>query len=311
MINISIVGNSIPSFPFTPFTELSGIEYLANKGVKVVEQPNDADLIISGTVKGLLRSIILFGRSKKYLVWTMEPRFNKSFKSELSFYFLPPINIMNVYIGLFENNYFFAPETTIDFDSGQFCEFKHKKIVALMTYQAGHKWQFLHNGIDLDLCNLRTKIALEGYNRKCLDIYGRYWPDRISSGSSRGGMWQEKKIDILKQYHFNLCFENTNWPFYCTEKIWDSIRGECLPIYYGKGNNIYNDFPSNSFLDYTDFSNTNSLFDYIEKMTVTEFKDRMSLCVATYNKAVQNKKEIQPYKRILEKTVRRIEEICN
>lgn len=310
MIAISLTGNSLP-LSYTPFTESEGIKYLADKNIKITDHLDNADLIVSGTVKGILHSIIQFGWTKKYLLWTMEPRFNKSFRSKLSYYFLPPINIMNMYTGIFENNYFFAPEIPIPFNQDQLSEFKHKKIVALMTYQAGHKWRFLHDGIDLDLCNLRTKIAIEGYKKKCLDIYGRYWPDKISLGSSRGGNWQDKKIEILQQYHFNLCFENTNWPFYCTEKIWDSIQGGCLPIYYGKGNKIYDHFPKNSFLDYTDFNNIDSLFDYIDKMTITEFKERMSLCVEAYSQAVKKKKEIQPYKKILEKTADRIQKICN
>ncbi|NRB06573.1 MAG: hypothetical protein HRU34_04055 [Richelia sp.] len=76
---------------------------------------------------------------------------------------------------------------------------------------------------------------------------------------------------ILQKYYFNLCFENTNWPNYCIEKIWDSIQGGCLPIYYGKGNRVYDDFPRNSFLDYSDFYRRDLLFDYIHDMKLDQF----------------------------------------
>jgi len=41
------------------------------------------------------------------------------------------------------------------------------------------------------------------------------------------------KIETLKQYQYNLCFENTYTPGYVTEKIVDSFLGGAYPIYWG------------------------------------------------------------------------------
>ena len=41
------------------------------------------------------------------------------------------------------------------------------------------------------------------------------------------------KIDALKKHRFNLCFENSYFPGYATEKLVDSFLGGAIPIYWG------------------------------------------------------------------------------
>ncbi|MDJ0796871.1 MAG: glycosyltransferase family 10 [Calothrix sp. MO_167.B12] len=305
MIKILPVG---PSLINTPFTDKEDINFFLREGVKISDAI-DADLIVSGTFKKLLTFMLRFGRSKKYLLWTLEPRFSKHFIPQISYPLLPTFHVMNVYNGIFSDNYFFTPRYPIELNYKGFSGFNSKRIVSLMTYQAGHKWKLFYQGNDIDLCNLRTKIALEGYSRGILDIYGRGWSDKIKVGQSRGKGWREKKIMILQQYNFNLCFENTNWHHYCTEKIWDSIQGGCLPIYYGKGNSIYDDFPRNSFLDYSDFNSSDLLFDYIQNIKLDEFQERMNLCIQAFNQAVRYKQEKQPHQKLLQQTLLKIREI--
>ena len=307
MIKIFPSGSSLLK---TPFVREADIEYFSQKGVEITNAI-DADLIISGTFKKLLLLSLRFRRTKKYLLWTTEPRFSKHFNPQISYPFLGEFHIMNVYTGIFDDNYFYVPRHPIELDSYKFSDFKSKKIVSLMTCQTGQKWKLFYKGVDLDLCNLRTKIALRGYQRGILDIYGRGWPDKIKVAQSRGQGWRDKKIKILQDYHFNLCFENTNWPHYCTEKIWDSIQGGCLPIYYGKDNRIYDNFPRNSFIDYCDFNDADLLFDYIQNMQPDEFRERMTLCIQTFNRAVKLKQEKQPYQRLVQKTLLKIQEICH
>jgi alpha(1,3/1,4) fucosyltransferase len=298
------------SLSFTPFTKDADMDYFSTQGVKAVDEI-DADLIISGNLRKLFGFMLRFGQNKKYLLWTIEPRFNKYFEPVISYPLLPTFHVMNVYNEVFNDNYYFVSKNAVELNFEICSEFKSKKIVAVMTYQAGSNWRLFHKGTDIDLSNLRTKIALEGYQRGCLDIYGRNWPNQINIGESRDSNWQGSKIDILKQYHFNLCFENTNWPHYCTEKIWHSIQGGCLPIYYGKDNRIYDDFPKNSFLDYCDFNDVGLLLDYVQDMKLNEFQERMTLCIQTFNRIVELKLAQKSYQRLLERTLLKISEICN
>jgi alpha(1,3/1,4) fucosyltransferase len=127
--------------------------------------------------------------------------------------------------------------------------------------------------------------------------------------SRHGGSFQERKEKILMDYHFNLCLENTNFPYYCTEKIWDSIRFGCLPVYYGTGNEIYEDFPKGSFLDYAELGSIDKLFSYIEQITPDEFRERMNLCIRTYNAICDKLKDRDRYGEFLLRVVQKIRNI--
>jgi hypothetical protein len=55
-----------------------------------------------------------------------------------------------------------------------------------------------------------------------VDVYGRLVGKPI-----------ENKLELLKNYKFNLCFENDLYPNYVTEKIFDAWYSGCIPIYWG------------------------------------------------------------------------------
>ena len=55
-----------------------------------------------------------------------------------------------------------------------------------------------------------------------------------------GGGWRnniggavENKGEWLKDYKFNICFENSSYPGYLTEKLFDAYNAGCIPIYWG------------------------------------------------------------------------------
>ena len=43
----------------------------------------------------------------------------------------------------------------------------------------------------------------------------------------------DDKIEWLKYYKFNICFENGSYPGYLTEKLFDAFMSGCIPIYWG------------------------------------------------------------------------------
>lgn len=49
--------------------------------------------------------------------------------------------------------------------------------------------------------------------------------------------YNDDKFKYLKNYKFNLCPENSNYPGYCTEKVFEAIKCGCIPIYWGSDNN--------------------------------------------------------------------------
>lgn len=55
-----------------------------------------------------------------------------------------------------------------------------------------------------------------------------------------GGGWRnniggavENKHSWLQNYKFNICFENSSYPGYLTEKLFDAYNAGCIPIYWG------------------------------------------------------------------------------
>lgn len=45
--------------------------------------------------------------------------------------------------------------------------------------------------------------------------------------------YQDNKVQLLRNYRFNLCPENSNHPGYCTEKVFEAIAAGCIPLYWG------------------------------------------------------------------------------
>ena len=316
MIKIFPVGNVLrldrppqySLFQWSPFANKKDIQSLRNQQI-IISSLKEADLIISYSLKELWPLMLWYGKRKKFMIWTHEPRYDTHFESLVKYPFLPKLHVLNVYTGLCTKNYMWLP-TKVHLKPLNKFEFKHRKVVALMRYiNNPKKWSLKYQGKELDLLYLRTQIALEGYSMKMLDVYGVGWPENIRKGESQHGEWPKAKQETLQNYHFNLAFENTKWPYYCTEKIWDSIQGGCLPIYYGESNAIYEDFPQDSFLDYCQFGNAQELFRYIQLMTPQEFIKRMNLCIEAFNIASKNRETtgISPHN--LEVTASKIQEI--
>lgn len=49
-------------------------------------------------------------------------------------------------------------------------------------------------------------------------------------------LYNDNKLDYLRQFKFNLCPENSNNEGYVTEKIFDALTAGCIPIYWGANN---------------------------------------------------------------------------
>ncbi len=262
------------SFKYTPFENFvqGDLSFLNKNNIEIVENVKNADIIISQNFKHLKP---FFWRSffgQKFLIWTLESRFDKHFKSPIKVFLgLLKCHVMNVYTkDVFVSNLTFhagSINKKLDLVPNDF-ELKTKKVIALMSYYKGIKSESLiKDGNNIDLISLRTKIALFGNDLGFLDIYGKGWPIGVSKEDSREGDWVNRKKELMSNYNFNLCFENTATFNYTTEKIWDSIENYCLPVYYGKHTNVYELFPENSFVDYSNFKNPEELFKFIYEIT--------------------------------------------
>jgi hypothetical protein len=81
----------------------------------------------------------------------------------------------------------------------------------------------------------------------------------------------KNKWEVMPKYRFSLCYENVrDVPGYVTEKIFDSIRCGCVPIYWG-ANNIEDYVDSDVFIDRRRFKTDAELDEYISKITQHEY----------------------------------------
>lgn len=79
------------------------------------------------------------------------------------------------------------------------------------------------------------------------------------------------KIEFLRQYKFNIAFENRSLPGYTTEKIFEPMMARCLPIYWGNPL-IREEFNPKSFLNYFDFPNEEALIEKIIELDKDDSK---------------------------------------
>lgn len=104
---------------------------------------------------------------------------------------------------------------------------RSQKICAIYSY-------FSKSGIN-DLYSQRQDFIYEwnqNYPEMPIDIFGKGWGYLERFKKNYFGV-VEDKIKKLGEYKFCLVFENHKSPYYITEKIFDSLKAGCIPIYFG------------------------------------------------------------------------------
>lgn len=105
----------------------------------------------------------------------------------------------------------------------------------------------------------RIQVAMKLNEYREVHGYGKVFGNYVSGN----------KIDVLKQYRFNICFENAIYPGYITEKLLEAKVAGCVPIYYGD-DTFSTDFNKNCAINYKDFNNINDLYKEIKSLDENE-----------------------------------------
>jgi hypothetical protein len=89
----------------------------------------------------------------------------------------------------------------------------------------------------------RTDLGIELSKNTDIDVYGTYWEN---NGKNLFGEIWNKRVS-LNDYRFSISCENTIQKNYISEKFWDIILTNGVPIYLGC-NNIHDYIPKDSFI---------------------------------------------------------------
>ena len=89
--------------------------------------------------------------------------------------------------------------------------------------------------------------------------------NNIGNIISRGDDAVLAKSLFLDSYKFNLCFESSSYPGYCTEKLYEALCSKTIPIYWGSPT-ANCDFNPKAFLSWHDYQDDDLFFEAIKKI---------------------------------------------
>ena len=115
-----------------------------------------------------------------------------------------------------------------------------------------------------------------------VDLYGGRWSDWWSPFSMWWPYWRHRadlmkvyrgfapsKFETLSSYDFCLCFENMRMEGYVTEKMIDCFYAGTIPVYLGAPD-IEKYIPSQAFVDFGRFHNSEEAYHYLASLSVGE-----------------------------------------
>jgi len=287
---------------YSPFSDTKFEQRLEAYGFRCGSK-RGADLVFVRNLRHAKIATRLFPW-RKVVVWSHEPSYDYTPKKSVSAWPGHQIEVFNVFTGnvFWHNPHFIGsyhyddtidlglrapPESLIIPSRAEWS--KRKLAIAVYARKPDKACHAQVGGKPVGLSYYRQELAKTGHSLGICDIAGAGWEGRSIESSGFTGTdeclpWWSRKIELLYQYRFNLAFENTNWPYYVTEKIWQSICGCCLPIYWGRGNSIYESFPDDSFVDAASFDSRQALWDYLSTMEYDEWRRRLMRCIEAYRK---------------------------
>jgi hypothetical protein len=107
-------------------------------------------------------------------------------------------------------------------------------------------------------CKRRNEFFKKLSKYRKVDSAGRFM-NNIGKGI---GSTPQDKWSFMRPYKFTISFENLEQEYYTTEKIYEAMKVNSIPIYWGNPR-IGNDFNTDSFLNYYDYGGDEALIEKI------------------------------------------------
>ena len=103
-----------------------------------------------------------------------------------------------------------------------------------------------------------------------------------------GDAAMKAKLEWLVDYKFNICFENSSYPGYATEKLYEAYMGGTIPIYWGSPT-IEVDFNPKAFLNWYDYGSDEALIQAVIELDQNENKYRDMYMEPLFSKSTANR----------------------
>lgn len=125
---------------------------------------------------------------------------------------------------------------------------------------------------------LRAIQELAGEAGEKLDLFGEGWHRRhpaISGRQHAAAMRTYRgqvgdKLALLGGYRYALAIENTRYPGYISEKLFDCFAAGCVPVYWGAPD-VERSVPREAFIDVTGFADLQTLGRHLDEISEREW----------------------------------------
>lgn len=117
-----------------------------------------------------------------------------------------------------------------------------------------------------------------------------------------GDAAMKAKIEWLQDYKFNICFENSSYPGYATEKLYEAYIGGTIPIYWGSPT-IEVDFNPRAFLNWYDYGSDEALIEAVIELDNNPDKYRQMYMEPLFSKYVNRFMKFENFTNWFEKNV--------
>jgi hypothetical protein len=207
--------------------------------------PSVVDVYGAYPIENFLSKVKLFTGSKfsekKMKVWLQRQHGMSEVLNEKNF------NIWATYENRRPASESYDLTLSFDLDSFNRRNFYLPLIYLYLKVEGLPEYSTIHD-VTMEYCSSNRKLSknlIENRNRFAVSFINNPQPLRFTAinelnqiskvdvfGRSVGN-YVENKIDVAKNYWFNVCFENDLYPGYVTEKILESWLAESIPLYWG------------------------------------------------------------------------------
>ena len=139
----------------------------------------------------------------------------------------------------------------------------HKRFEIINTAEQKYIEHFRLYGMDWDL-----PFKKSGIHGRLMNYINKLLKRKNILKTYKGII--ENKRDILIKTKFVFCVENSSINGYISDPIFDAFNNGCIPIYLG-AKNISSFIPNDTFIDFNNFKNIESIFEHITYFSDEEY----------------------------------------